>query len=195
MKAINKKAAMEMSVGTMVTIVLLMIVLVLGVVLIRSIFSGSQDAVEAINSQVIDEINRAFSDDTAKISVAPSDRAISLERNKDPAGFAFSVRNKDDGGIFSYIIGTDVNGIASCKSSFSTFSVTEAENYLLEKTGSFNLGRGAKLDLPILVKFQISENAPPCTITYRVNICKAETCSLTTPNPYTSVPQVTVTIK
>ena len=37
----NKKAAMEMSVGTIVTIVLLMSVLVLGIFMIQKIFSGS----------------------------------------------------------------------------------------------------------------------------------------------------------
>ena len=39
----DKKAAMEMSVGTIVTIVLLMTVLILGLVLVRTIFSRSEE--------------------------------------------------------------------------------------------------------------------------------------------------------
>ena len=52
----NKKAAMEMSVGTIVTIVLLMSVLVLGLVLITNIFSGATSSVKTIDDKVKSEI-------------------------------------------------------------------------------------------------------------------------------------------
>jgi hypothetical protein len=56
----NKRAAMEMTVGTIVTIVLLMSALVLGLVLTKTIFSRTTDNVIAIDEQVKGEINKLF---------------------------------------------------------------------------------------------------------------------------------------
>ncbi len=65
----NKTAAMEMSVGTIVTIVLLMSVLVLGLILISNIFTGSTDNVNAINDQVKTQINDLFGSSGDKLVV------------------------------------------------------------------------------------------------------------------------------
>ena len=54
----NKKAAMEMSVGTIVTIVLLMTVLILGLVMIRTIFKGSIENINSVDQSVKNEINK-----------------------------------------------------------------------------------------------------------------------------------------
>ena len=187
----NKKAAMEMSVGTLVTLVLLMAVLVLGIILIRSIFSGGTDAVETINNQVIDEINNVFSDESNKISVAPSDRTITLRKGDEPAGFAFSVRNIGNTATFSYKVEAS-NDVSKCG---TRFTKPEADSYLLVDSGDFELPRGSKLDLPILVKYQISEDAPLCTIVYKLTVCKASACTSESDNLYAQVSQIFVTIK
>jgi hypothetical protein len=69
MKIQNKKAAMEMSVGTIVTIVLLMSVLVLGLVLVRNIFSGATSSVTDLNEKVLGEINNLFADEGDNVVV------------------------------------------------------------------------------------------------------------------------------
>ena len=69
MKIQNKKAAMEMSVGTIVTIVLLMSVLVLGLVLIRNIFTGATDSVNDLGDKVRGEINNLFADEGDNVVV------------------------------------------------------------------------------------------------------------------------------
>jgi hypothetical protein len=159
----NKKAAMEMSVGTLVTIVLLMAVLILGIFLVQKIFSGGTDAIESINTQVTNQINQIFSDQETKLAVAPSSRAITLKRGDTPKGFAFSVRNQDvNDAQFSYVVNAD--DISKCGS----LTKTEADSYLLGGTGSFPLGRGNSLDLPRLVRFTIPDGAPPCTIIYNL---------------------------
>ncbi len=65
----DKKAAMEMSVGTIVTIVLLMSVLVLGLVLIRTIFTSTSESVDQIDDQVKDEIQNLFGSSGKKLIV------------------------------------------------------------------------------------------------------------------------------
>jgi hypothetical protein len=60
---VNKKGAMEMTVGTIVTIVLLMSALVLGLILTKTIFTNTTENVNVINDQVKGEINNLFGDE------------------------------------------------------------------------------------------------------------------------------------
>jgi len=65
----NKKGAMEMTVGTIVTIVLLMSALVLGLILTRNIFKSSTENIQTIDDQVKGEINNLFAEDNTKLVV------------------------------------------------------------------------------------------------------------------------------
>ena len=56
----NKKAAIELSIGTVVIIVLAMSMLILGLVLIRNIFTGATESVDQINDNVRSEIIKLF---------------------------------------------------------------------------------------------------------------------------------------
>jgi len=86
----NKKAAMEMSVGTIVTIVLLMTVLVLGLVLVRSIFSSATKSVDSIDDQVTEEINDLFSSGDQSLVVAlGSSNSAKVEQGAEGFGFGF----------------------------------------------------------------------------------------------------------
>ena len=49
---LNKKAAMELSIGTIVIIVLAMSMLILGLVLIKTIFSGAKYNIDTMNDKV-----------------------------------------------------------------------------------------------------------------------------------------------
>jgi len=69
MKIKNKKAAMEMTVGTIVTIVLLMSALVLGLILTKTIFVNTTENVNTINDQVKNEIKNLFAEDNTKLVV------------------------------------------------------------------------------------------------------------------------------
>ncbi|MEK6917320.1 MAG: hypothetical protein AABW51_00035 [Nanoarchaeota archaeon] len=165
----SKSGAMEMSVGTLVTIVLLMAVLILGIFLVRKIFVGSSDAIDSVNNQLNDQINKLFTEDNAKkLVVLPDSRSISLKKGDDPKGFAFSVRNSDvEQAEFTYDVTAD--DVSKCGSSFTQ---VKADNYLLGGTGKFNLGPGNSLDQARLVKFQIPDTAPPCTIIYDLEVKK-----------------------
>lgn len=159
---------MEMSVGTIVTIVLLMSVLILGIFLVQKIFGASTNAIDSINNQVEDQINKLFSEEGTKIAVYPTSRDVVIKKKDDPKGFAFSVKNLDvETAEFSYEV--TVSDISKCGSSFTEET---AESYLLGKSGTFSLGPGNSLDVPRLVKFDLSETAPPCTMIYYLEIDK-----------------------
>lgn len=61
---------MEMSVGTLVTIVLLMAVLGLGIYLISQIFGGATDSVDSINARVKSQIDNLFNVENQDIVVS-----------------------------------------------------------------------------------------------------------------------------
>ena len=56
----NKKAAMEMSIGTIVTIALLMVVLVMGMYLVRTIMCSGINLTEDISESVTNEVKGLF---------------------------------------------------------------------------------------------------------------------------------------
>ncbi|MCW8966126.1 MAG: hypothetical protein OQK82_05510 [Candidatus Pacearchaeota archaeon] len=162
----NRSAAMEMSVGTIVTIVLLMTVLILGLVLVRSIFSSSTSAIDEIDSAVQNEITKLFSEDNSKkVVIYPSTREISLEKGED-GGFGFSIKNiEEETKTFSYVVSV---GEVGC----SGVSEAEAENFIgLGRTGSgITIPSGSQLEDAILVKFSVPESASLCDIRYNLDV-------------------------
>ena len=61
---VNKKGAIELSMTTVVVIVLAMSMLILGLVLIRSIFKGATESVNILNDKVKGEITNLFSEES-----------------------------------------------------------------------------------------------------------------------------------
>lgn len=163
----KKKAAMEMSVGTIVTIVLLMTVLILGLILIRTIFVKSTNAIDEIDNQIQSEITRLFADEGKRIVIYPKEREVRMKKGSS-GGFAFSIMNKEmTPGVFSYEVSVEEVS-RDCQ-----LTESQAEGFIvLGKSGSRSLGSGDSLENAILVKFQIPETAPLCMIRYKVEVNK-----------------------
>ena len=177
-----------MSVGTIVTIVLLMAVLVLGFFLVQRIFKSASGAVDAVDSEVQSEITKLFGAEGTALAIYPTARQITLKKGDDPKGFAFSVKNVDNPEEAEIIYETVANDQdASFEKCGSTFTKSKAESYLLGGTGTFSLGPGNALELPRLVKFDVPDTAPPCTIIYELEVKRDGTAWKTS--------QIFVTIK
>lgn len=168
----NKKAQMQMSVGTIVTIVLLMTVLILGLVLVRTIFTGAIENINSIDQSVKNEINKLFSeDDSRKIVVYPPTRYITIKKGDDKnPGFAFSIRNVEiTEGKFTYeIFVNDPDIRENCN-----VNIDEAESWIqVGRTGSITIPPGSAMVDPEFVRFFIPESAPPCTVRYGIDVEK-----------------------
>src|SRR4030043_1883739 len=87
----NRKGAMEMSVGTIVTIVLLVSVLILGIVLIKNIFTSAKGVVDLTDQQLRDEVNKLFSEEN-KISIYPATRIIEIKQDTTD-GIGIGIKN------------------------------------------------------------------------------------------------------
>jgi len=169
----NNKGAMEMSVGTIVTIVLLMSVLVLGIFFISKIFTSSNNAIDSIDSQVQTQINQLFSTESRDLVILPSSKSISLKLGQSGSGFAFSIKNDQadkkshDFNYKVYAVPTfDFKG--KCGPSMTS---QLANSYIVLSEGTEkNLGYGQTLVSAELVQFDIPKTATPCTIPYKVEV-------------------------
>jgi len=88
----NRKAAIELSVGTIVIIVIAMTMLIMGIVLVRNIFGGATTSVNSLNDKVKSEIASLFTEEGEKIVIygAGADRTIKIKRGTESFGFVIS---------------------------------------------------------------------------------------------------------
>ncbi len=157
---------MEMTMGTMVTIVLLTIVLILGGYFISKIFASSTENIDSIDTAVKNEINKLFTEDSSKkVVIYPPTRKIKIQKGKENLGFGLSIRNvKEQEAKFSY----EISAIeTSCG-----MRLTEADDLISlgkERT-NIQLAAGSMMADPVFVRFKIPETSPPCQIRYEIKI-------------------------
>ncbi len=171
MRINNKKAAMEMSIGTIVTIVLLMSVMVLGLVLITNIFSTSENSVSSINDQVTTQINNIFNtDENARIAVAPSNNQVTLKQGSTNKGFAFAVNNKyTESSKFIYTIAVDT--LYDLSQKCGSLTIREANSWVLNTKGTLETP-SSSISTKELVLLEVPATAPKCTIPYTITVNK-----------------------
>jgi len=164
----NNKAAMEMSVGTIVTIVLLMSVLVLGLMLTKNIFKSANGAIDLTDSELNEEIGKLFdSDDTQGVAIYPKAKEITLKMGED-GSFGVGIKNIADSidasTEFGYVVVADGN---TCG-----LSDTVSESLIV-------LGSVDEFSIPIgktqvgEVTFKIKEGIPECIFRYNINVHRA----------------------
>lgn len=163
----NRKGAMEMSVGTIVTIVLLVTVLVLGLVLVRTIFSSGTDAVDSIDAAIQDEINKLFADEDRNFILYPSSGNVVIKKGDDPKGFAFSVKNSKGAETQDYTYTVFAQSIPS---TCGTLTESQANGFIIGDSGTFSLGGGNSLSNARLVRLQVPEEAPSCSFFYEIKV-------------------------
>ena len=105
----NKRAAFEMSVGTIVTIVLSVTLLVLGIFFVQQVFSSAKGVAELTDQQMRNEINKLFSSED-KIVIYPSTRYIEIKQESTD-GVGVGIKNLQQGVSgdmkFSYIVSAE----------------------------------------------------------------------------------------
>ncbi len=87
----NKKAALELSIGTIVILVLAMSMLILGLVLVRTIFTGAKYNVETMNKKVEAEINKLFVEEQRTVIYLPN-RLAEIKQGEE-FGLGFGIQN------------------------------------------------------------------------------------------------------
>ena len=92
----NREGALELSIGTIVVIVIGMSMLILGLVLVRTIFSGSTQSIDSLNDQVQQEILGLFGDGNGNlvIKLGSADTA-KVKPGSDPFKLGVGARHPD----------------------------------------------------------------------------------------------------
>lgn len=166
----NKKGAIELSIGTMVVIVLGMSMLILGIVLVRSIFTGATGAVELVNKNVESEINKLFAQDSnIRTAVYLPDGRAEVKQGVS-YNVRFGIKNTDrgdstGGNEFRYTVKSK-----EVEQGCRGLTLEQASKYLkLGVAGSATLIPGADPKEQVVV-LQIPEDAPLCLITYEIEV-------------------------
>jgi hypothetical protein len=163
----NKKGAIELSIGTIVIIVLAMSMLILGMVLVKNIFTGSSENVLQMNDQVKDQINKLFVEDKRTVIYLPNQIA-EIQQNED-WGVAFGIKNLIKGTAepsrFHYdVTVSDPDVRTKC-------GVDERTIESWMKTGRSDNGAIAPGQSYFgIVRFLIPENAPLCTVRFHIDV-------------------------
>lgn len=95
-QARKKRGAIELSIGTIVIIVLATSLLVLGLVLIKNIFSGATESVEVLNDKVISSMSGLFTEEGEDLIVKLGpDQTARIKPNSGDFGIAIAARTAD----------------------------------------------------------------------------------------------------
>lgn len=163
-----KHGAMEMSVGTIVTIVLLMAVLVLGIFLVQKIFGSATGAIDLTDQQLREEINKLFSEER-KLVIYPGTRFVEIKQGETD-GVGIGIKNL-------------LTGVSGTKK--FNYNVEVSDPTIDTKCGidadiaeSWIATGKEERDIPIAigdiamgkVLLNIPVGSPLCTIRYRVNV-------------------------
>jgi len=167
----NKKAAVELSIGTIVIIVLAMSMLILGLVLIRGIFRGATDNVDEINEKVKEEIKNLFVSDDERAVLKLTESTAKVKQGSE-FGVAFGIRNTERGAVgsqlFSYdTILDDPNINANCG-----ISKEIAGQWIKFGSGSLSV-RPGEVDAE-RIKIVLPEDSPLCETKYRILIYRPD---------------------
>jgi len=173
----SKKAALELSIGTIVILVLAMSMLILGLILIRTIFTGAKYNVETMNKKVEAEINKLFVEDQRAVLYLPN--RIAEIKQGDDFGLGFGIRNTIATQKFRWQLQVaDDNIRRKCG-----VSDKEAESWITTGgTGSVEVPSGQKYT--DIVRFNVPEGAvsdiSTCIIRYKLVIKKEDGTAFTT---------------
>ena len=160
-----KKGAIELSIGTIVIVVLAMSMLILGLVLVRTIFKGGIGIAEMTNEQLKNQIATMFGEDK-KLVLYPDSREVELKQG-DVDGFGVGIKNLLEGSsdevVFEYVV--EVADRGNCD-----VNEREALDWIVtgQEEDNIRIAPGDFISRP--VKFNVPVGSPLCTLRYKVQV-------------------------
>lgn len=160
-KIISKKAALELSVSTIVVIVFSASMLILGLILIMTIFTGSKYNVDIMNKKVESEIGKLFAQDQRAVIYLP-DNKIAEVKQGDDFGLGFGIQNTIEEQRFEWKV--QVADKNKCN-----VSDRDAESWIVTgSSGNVDIPSGRKYIDIIRYNIPKSDDISKCTIKYKL---------------------------
>jgi hypothetical protein len=166
----NKKGAIELSISTVVIIVLGMTLLIGGIVLVQRIISSSISSIDKIDAGVESQVTKLFSDDSQKTVVRLTNNQIDIKQGQS-FGFAVGMKNTEEGSssasTFTYTVTA-----SDIEKGCSGLTLAQVNGYvILGDTGSVSLLPG-KVGTK-LITIKPASTAALCAVMYDLNVLKA----------------------
>jgi len=166
-----KKGAIELSIGTIVIIVLAMSMLILGMVLVKNIFSGATAVTDMTNEQLKNQVSKMFGEDK-KLVVYPDTGRIDA-KGGELSGFGIGIKNllegSNAGTSFNYevvVADDDIQKKCGVSEREAEDWITTGRSERLEiSPGGFESGK---------VLLEVPQGSSLCTYRYRVNVYDAD---------------------
>ena len=161
----GKKAALELSIGTIVILVLAMSMLILGVILVQKIFEGSTENVKEINDKVKEKIRGLFSDDDKAVLLVTN--GIAEIKQGEQFGIGWGLKNQIESQTFTWEVrvtdsrveekcGVKDEKVMSWISAGDTGSAPISSGDSYEDLIRFNIPKGATSDVSkCIVRYQL----------------------------------------
>ncbi|MDD5192612.1 MAG: hypothetical protein PHH54_03130 [Candidatus Nanoarchaeia archaeon] len=174
----NKKGAMEMSIGTIVIIVIAMSMLILGLVLVRTIFKGATESITEIDSKVKGEIKNLFVDENTKIIVKlGSDKDFRIRADATLSGVGFGAKTIDGSIVdikeMKYKLSLDANSRENCITLLKERTVVQFFKQNLNTNLQFDQVDGDTAFAAIQIS--VPEGTPLCTQKVFIDVWDGET--------------------
>jgi hypothetical protein len=173
----NRKAAMELSMSTIVILVLAMSMLILGLVLVKAIFTGAKYNVDQMNDKVKGEIGKLFSEDRKVVMYLPNQKAEIKQGSDWGVGFGIKNFEKSQEFVWEVKLMDDTTALkANC--GLSSRAETTVESWLKGgKTGEAEIPTGDDFYTTLRVnvpKGEISD-ITNCLVRFHLIVKKKET--------------------
>lgn len=162
----QKKAAIELSISTVVIIVLAMTMLILGLVLVRSIFSSATNSVNSLDDKVRTEISSLFTDETQNVVIKlGSDYTAKIKPDSGTFGIGIGARTSDGSPTnrnrLKYKLTLDAPTSSNCAKVLTNARAEKLFQTPLNQYNSFDQFDGAKAFARVLVN--VPKGTPVCT--------------------------------
>jgi hypothetical protein len=165
----SNRAAIEMSIGTIVIVVLAMTMLILGIVLVKNIFSSSGDIVNMADDQIKNQVSKLFGEDK-KLVMYPDTRSVEIKVG-DVGAFGIGIKNLLSGPAsqdakFTYeTIISDPDLRTKC-----AVTEKEVESWIVTGRSDTNIPIASAEIYAGKVTFNIPEGTAQCTFRVRIDV-------------------------
>jgi len=168
----NKEGALELSIGTIVVIVIGMSMLILGLVLVQKIFKGSTQSIDSINEQVLNEIVNLFGDDSGNLLIKLGSTNSVTVKPGDEFGVAMGAQHPDGESItretIQFRIQLDESNSDNC---FRRLGKSGAEDLFITPINIWNnLDRFTGSTGAALIQIRVPDNTPVCSQKVNVDV-------------------------
>lgn len=178
----NRSAAVELSFTTIVILVLAMTMLILGLVLVKSIFSGATASVNDLNDKVKAKIQSMFTDEetTGVIIMLGSDQTAKIKQDTQGFGLAIGARTEAGDKIekrdrLKYTLSLDEDKTNNC---VKILGKSVVQNMFSQKMGTeyaFDQYNGDKAFA--IITLSVPKGTSTCTQTVYVDVRDTQTNS------------------